>query len=74
MMHFLEGKTLYGRIALSCGQTLWLDPVECRMLLKSDHMILFCLNVSELFFLTLDISLTTAVFNPVQELKKVYCY
>ena len=37
MMHFLEGKTLYGRIALSCGQTLWLDPVECRMLLKSDH-------------------------------------
>ena len=33
----LHHKVLDGRVALSCGETLWLDPVEHRVTLKGKN-------------------------------------
>ena len=34
----LEGKVLYGKVALKCGETLWLDPIEQRITLEGNHL------------------------------------
>ena len=75
MVHYLEGRTIYGRVALSCGQTLWLDPAESKVLLKSNELISVALMILLLYPVFwpnyIGISVTTAVFRPLQELKKV---
>ena len=35
MKSYLEGAIVHGQIALSCNQTLWVDPAECKVELKS---------------------------------------
>ena len=34
----LHHKVLDGRVALSCGETLWIDPVEHRVTLKGENV------------------------------------
>ena len=41
----LQGKVIQGRVAFSCGNTMWLDPIEHKVTLKGMVLvltILFC--------------------------------